>query len=97
VVNIPASYSGIPRFKSRLGDRLSWLRFLWSSSVPPGQCWGSTSNYITTASFHIISSSSFVQNPFIRPLYSESLKKCRKINFKQTKDIAQHTFFVTIS
>jgi hypothetical protein len=30
----PASYSGDPRFKSRPGDRLSWLRFSLFSSDP---------------------------------------------------------------
>jgi hypothetical protein len=42
VVNSPASYLGGPRFKFRPGDRLSWLRFSWFSSVPPGKCRDST-------------------------------------------------------
>jgi hypothetical protein len=42
VVNTPASYSGGPRFKSRPGDRLSWLRFFVVFSIPPGECREST-------------------------------------------------------
>jgi hypothetical protein len=34
VVNTPASYLGGPGFRSRPGDRLSWLRFYWFSSAP---------------------------------------------------------------
>jgi hypothetical protein len=37
--NTHASCLGSPRFKSRRwGDRLSWLRFSWFSTVPPGEC-----------------------------------------------------------
>jgi hypothetical protein len=38
VDNISASYFGGPRFKSRPGDRLSWLRFSRFNSVPPLKC-----------------------------------------------------------
>jgi hypothetical protein len=38
VVNTPGSYSGGSGFKSGPGDRLSWLRILWFSSVPSGEC-----------------------------------------------------------
>ena len=34
----------------------SFLLMSWFFSVPPGKCWNSTSNYVTTASFHILSS-----------------------------------------
>jgi hypothetical protein len=44
VVSTPASYLGSPGFKSRPGDRLSWLRFLWFSSVPPGKFRDSNKN-----------------------------------------------------
>jgi hypothetical protein len=37
----PASYLGGPGFKSRPGDRQSWLR-VWFSSALPGDCWDST-------------------------------------------------------
>jgi hypothetical protein len=39
VVNAPVSYSLRPGFKSRPGDRLSYLKFFVFSSVPPGECW----------------------------------------------------------
>jgi hypothetical protein len=42
VVNTPASYSGSPGFKSRSTERLSWLRFSWFFSIPPGECRNST-------------------------------------------------------
>jgi hypothetical protein len=35
----PAPYSGCPRFKSWPRGGLSWLSFLWFSSVTPGKCW----------------------------------------------------------
>jgi hypothetical protein len=38
VINIPLLYSEDPGFKSRLGDRLSWLRLFVFSSTPPGKC-----------------------------------------------------------
>jgi hypothetical protein len=41
LVNTPP-YSGGPGFKSRSGDRLSWLKFSWFSSVPQRKCWDST-------------------------------------------------------
>jgi hypothetical protein len=44
VVSSPASYSGGAGFKSRPGDRLSWLRFVVVFSVPPGKCRDSTFN-----------------------------------------------------
>jgi len=31
-----------PEFVSQFNDWLSWLRFLWFSSVPPGQSWEGT-------------------------------------------------------
>jgi hypothetical protein len=44
VLNTAVSYSGGPWFKPRPGDRLSWLKFSWFSSVTPGKCWDSTLN-----------------------------------------------------
>jgi hypothetical protein len=38
VVSIPVSYLGGSGFKSRPGDRLSWLRSSVVSSVPPDEC-----------------------------------------------------------
>jgi hypothetical protein len=37
VVNIPVSFSGGPKFKSRPGDRISWMMFSWLYSVSPGE------------------------------------------------------------
>jgi hypothetical protein len=37
VVSTPASYSGGPGFKSRLGDRSSWLNLSRLSSAPPNK------------------------------------------------------------
>jgi hypothetical protein len=37
VVKTHDTYSGDLGFKSRPGDRLSWLRLLCFSSVPPGK------------------------------------------------------------
>jgi hypothetical protein len=41
-VSTPASYSGSLRFKSRPGDRLSWLSFPLFFPVPPDECRDST-------------------------------------------------------
>jgi hypothetical protein len=54
VVSIPASYSGGPGIKSRLGDRLSWSTFF---IIHPDKCRNSTLNYSTADSFHILSNS----------------------------------------
>jgi hypothetical protein len=43
MVNIPASYSGGPGFKSRPGDRLSWLRYFVVFLSSSKQMQGSTS------------------------------------------------------
>jgi hypothetical protein len=50
VIRTPALYSVGPGFKSRLGDRLSWLRFVVFVSVPPGKRQDNTFNYATVAS-----------------------------------------------
>jgi hypothetical protein len=63
---IVVSYSGGPGFKYRSGDRLSWLKFLWFSSVPPGKCRNSALTYATTASFHVPSHLLFTKYPTIR-------------------------------
>jgi hypothetical protein len=42
VVKTTASNSGVPGSNLCPGDRLSSLRFLWFSSVPPGYCRDST-------------------------------------------------------
>jgi hypothetical protein len=44
VVSNLSSQSGGPGSTSRTGDRLSWLRFLWFSSVSPLKCRDSTLN-----------------------------------------------------
>jgi hypothetical protein len=44
VVDTPVSYAVGPGFKSQPGYRLSWLSFLWFSSVPPGKYLCSTLN-----------------------------------------------------
>jgi hypothetical protein len=64
-VSILASYSGGPGFKSRTGDRLSWLRFFVVFSDPPVTCCDSTLNEVTTASFHVLSNSSLTYHPLI--------------------------------
>jgi len=54
--NTHASCLGCPRFKSRRrGDRLSWLRFSWFSTVPPRECRDSTLK---------LGHDRFVPNPF---------------------------------
>jgi hypothetical protein len=57
VSNTPTSYSGGPGSNFDPGDRLSWWSFSWFTSVPPGECWGSTlklhNNYFLTKSFPI--------------------------------------------
>jgi hypothetical protein len=59
-----AAYSWSPRFKSRSGDRLFWHFSQFSSVLQV--CRDSTLNKVTTASFHILYSSSFTYLPFIR-------------------------------
>jgi hypothetical protein len=49
-INTPPLYSGYPGFKSRFGDRLSWLCFWWFSPVPPGKLWDSILNSATSTS-----------------------------------------------
>jgi hypothetical protein len=66
VVNTPAMYSGGPRFKSPFGGRLSCLRFLWFFSVSPGKCLDSIINKAITASFNVLSNSTFTYHPFIQ-------------------------------
>jgi hypothetical protein len=44
MINTSASYAGGLGFKSRSGDRLSWLKFLWFFSVSQGKCWDITLN-----------------------------------------------------
>jgi hypothetical protein len=63
VINTP-SYSGGPGFKSRLGDRLSWVFVDFFS--PFSQKPGFYLNQATSASFHTLSDSSFTYHPFIR-------------------------------
>jgi hypothetical protein len=58
--------------KARSGDRLSWLRYSWLSSAPPGKYRDSILNYTTTASFHILSNSSFTYHHFIWRYYNLS-------------------------
>jgi hypothetical protein len=64
----PASYAGGPGFKYRRRDRLSWLRVFVVSAFPAGKCRNSvpTWSHVTTASFRILSNSSFTYHPFIR-------------------------------
>jgi hypothetical protein len=50
-----ASYSGGPGFMSQPCDCLSWSRFLVVSSVPPGECQGTTLKF---------SHDHFLLNPF---------------------------------
>jgi ribosomal protein S14 len=42
LVSTPASFSGSPGIKSWSGDRLSWLKFVFTS-VPPDKCWDCSS------------------------------------------------------
>jgi hypothetical protein len=58
-------YSGGPEFKSRSRNRLSWLRFSWFPSVPPGKYRDSTLNWAKTASFDILSNSSFIDHHIV--------------------------------
>jgi hypothetical protein len=88
MINIPASYMGDPRVKSGPRDRLPWLRFSWFSSVPPGEFQDSTLKSGQTASFQILSNSSFTYHPIIRR-YIVLLKKCRKINYRHTWEASQ--------
>jgi hypothetical protein len=65
VVNIPVSYSEGPEFKSRPGDRLSWQiirSFPESLHTKSGIV---PTNWSTTASFHLLSNSSFTYYHFI--------------------------------
>jgi hypothetical protein len=66
LVSIPASYSRCPGLKSRPGDRLYKIVFLWLSLVPPGKFQCSTLNQTTTASFRIISNLLFINHPLFR-------------------------------
>jgi hypothetical protein len=43
--NVSELYLGEVRFEFRPGPRLSWLRYSWLFSVPPGKLWDSTLNY----------------------------------------------------
>jgi hypothetical protein len=42
VVNTPASYSEVPGLNLCPSYQLSWLKFLWFSSIPPDECMDST-------------------------------------------------------
>jgi hypothetical protein len=71
VLSTPALFSGGTGFKFRLGHWLSWLRFLWISSVPPGICQDNTLNLAMTTSFYIFSSSLYTDlSSFHSMLYS---------------------------
>jgi hypothetical protein len=74
VVNTPASYSGVPGFKSRCRHRISWLYFSWLSSVPLVKFWDSALNY---DSFQIISNSSFIYLFILRYIVWSTEKKSR--------------------
>jgi hypothetical protein len=65
VFNIPASISGGTGLKSQHGHPLSW-KFSWFSSVSLGKFWNRNLKLGHTASFHILSSSSFTYHHFIR-------------------------------
>jgi hypothetical protein len=71
VVNTPASYSEGTGVKSRPGDRLSWLRFLYFSSVRPGECRDSTlklgHDYFLPNNFHFI----FDLLPFVSRVFRQ--------------------------
>jgi hypothetical protein len=57
-------YSGGARFESRPEHRLSWMRFSWFSSVPPGIFLYSGLKQATTFSFHTPSNSLFTIQAF---------------------------------
>jgi hypothetical protein len=61
----PASYSGCPWFKFRLGDRLSWEFFRFFPQPLQANAGMVPWHKATTASFHNLSNSSFTY-PFIR-------------------------------
>jgi hypothetical protein len=66
VVNIPASYSGDPVFRSRPGDRLFLRRYFVFFLSSPGKCRDSISNMAMTDSFKIVSNSVFTYHTFSR-------------------------------
>jgi hypothetical protein len=80
---------GGPGFKSRPGDRLSWLRFLCFSSIPPGECRDSTSTlghdrFLPNPFQFTIHSSAFHSTP-----YSQSYWKS-VVNYTTNKIIVIH-------
>jgi hypothetical protein len=89
VVITRASYLKRPEFKPRFGHRLSWLSFLQFSSVPPGKFRNSTINYVTTASFRILSNSLFTYYTFIRR-YAIRVTEKASLNKLQTNK-REHT------
>jgi hypothetical protein len=62
--NTPDSYSRDARFESLTRHRISWQRSMLASSISPENDW-TVFDYITTASFHILSDS-LIMYPTIR-------------------------------
>lgn len=82
--NTTSSYWGGPRFESWPRDWLSWMRFLWFSSVPAGKFWDTTLKWVMTVFFHLFSNSSFTYHSRLSMLYSLS---CWKSVSKDSTDI----------
>jgi hypothetical protein len=61
-ISTPALYLGDTRFKSRLRNRLPWVRFLWFTAVPQGRCCDSSLNEAMTISVYILSNSLFASH-----------------------------------
>lgn len=49
------------------------LGFLWFSRVPPDTRWNSTSDWVSSASFHVVSNSFPINHPTFRRLQSQLL------------------------
>jgi hypothetical protein len=77
--NIVDSYSEGAYFQSRLGQWLSWLRFLWFSSAAPSKCWDST----------LISHNNFLPNPFLVIVHQPSYNPV--LYSSDTESIANYT------
>jgi hypothetical protein len=65
VISTPASYSGVPGFKSQLADQLPGLSFIMVCLTLSRKMLVYYPKHIMTASFHILSSSSFTDHPII--------------------------------
>jgi hypothetical protein len=95
------SYRRGPVLKPRLGDWLSWLRFIDVSSAPPFMCRNRTLNQVTTSSFHALSNVLFINKPathhytFSVAFEGIFLKK-NAVNKAFTKELQKFTILLNI-